>query len=111
VATRSASRPIVACSASTAIPTRTAPSPATGWPGRASAPSPCATTVSLGRPAPWFTSHDTITDNGNDTIDVREFRPDDEPDKVDCGPGTDTVFVDPANTRFNREIFNPNQAI
>jgi hypothetical protein len=42
---------------------------------------------------------------------VREFRPDDEPDKVDCGPGTDTVFVDPANTRFNREIFNPNQAI
>src|SRR5215213_10245751 len=44
---------------------------------------------------------------GNDFIDVREFRPDDEPDFVDCGPGTDTVFVDPTDTHFNCEIVNP----
>ena len=44
---------------------------------------------------------------GDDTIDVREFRPDDEPDVVDCGPGTDTIFVDPTDTRLNCEILNP----
>jgi len=44
---------------------------------------------------------------GNDSIDVREFRPDDEPDFVDCGPGIDTVFVDPTDIRLNCEILNP----
>jgi Ca2+-binding RTX toxin-like protein len=44
---------------------------------------------------------------GNDIIDVREGRPDEEPDVVDCGPGTDTVFVDPTDTRLNCEILNP----
>jgi hypothetical protein len=62
---------------------------------------------------------DTIRDNtndgdvdtffggkGNDFIDVREFRPDDEPDFVDCGPGTDTVFADPNDHLTNCEIVN-----
>jgi len=41
---------------------------------------------------------------GNDTIDVQEFRKDDaDKDFVDCGPGEDTVSVDPTDTRFNCE--------
>ena len=51
--------------------------------------------------------NDTITDigvvpdvdiitggKGNDIIDVREGDLNDEQDKVDCGPGTDTIFFD-----------------
>ena len=45
---------------------------------------------------------------GNDIIDVREGDPNDAPDQVDCGPGTDTVFFDSTDTRLNCEIFNPN---
>ena len=44
---------------------------------------------------------------GNDVINVREQDPSDEPDFVDCGPGTDTVFVDANDTRLNCEILNP----
>jgi len=45
---------------------------------------------------------------GNDIIDVREGAAlNDNPDFVDCGPGTDTVFVDPTDTRLNCEILNP----
>ena len=65
--------------------------------------------------------NDTIIDNvpltdvdsifggkGNDSIDVREGAAGgDKPDFVDCGPGTDTVFVDPTDTRLNCEILNP----
>ena len=52
---------------------------------------------------------DTITGGkGNDRIDVREGAAlNDTPDVVDCGPGTDTVFVDPTDTRLNCEILNP----
>ena len=46
--------------------------------------------------------------NGNDVIDVREGDPTDAQDKVDCGPGTDTVFFDATDQRLNCEIFNPN---
>ena len=46
--------------------------------------------------------------NGDDIIDVREGALNDAPDKVDCGPGIDTVFVDANDTRLNCEIFNPN---
>src|SRR5215207_9653354 len=42
--------------------------------------------------------------NGDDVIDVRTNTPDKEPDFVDCGPGTDTVVVDPTDTRLNCEI-------
>jgi Ca2+-binding RTX toxin-like protein len=45
--------------------------------------------------------------DGNDTIDVREGDPNDAQDKVDCGPGTDTVFIDSTDLRANCEIFNP----
>jgi Ca2+-binding RTX toxin-like protein len=53
---------------------------------------------------------DTITGGkGNDSIDVREGAAlNDNPDFVDCGPGTDTVFIDANDTRLNCEIFNPN---
>jgi Ca2+-binding RTX toxin-like protein len=52
---------------------------------------------------------DTITGGkGDDIIDVREGDVNDTPDKVDCGPGTDTVFVDATDTRLNCEILNPN---
>jgi Ca2+-binding RTX toxin-like protein len=65
--------------------------------------------------------NDTIVDNdsnvpdidvitggdGNDTIDVREGDPNDAQDKVDCGPGTDTVFIDSTDLRPNCEIINP----
>jgi Ca2+-binding RTX toxin-like protein len=45
---------------------------------------------------------------GNDIIDVREGAAGgDNPDFVDCGPGTDTVFADPTDTRLNCEILNP----
>ncbi|HEX5991006.1 MAG TPA: hypothetical protein VFY70_00435 [Thermomicrobiales bacterium] len=44
---------------------------------------------------------------GNDIIDVREGDVNDTPDQVDCGPGTDTVFVDATDTRLNCEILNP----
>ena len=45
---------------------------------------------------------------GDDTINVREGADfSDNPDVVDCGPGTDTVFVDPGDTRLNCEILNP----
>ena len=44
---------------------------------------------------------------GDDIIDVREGDPTDTPDQVDCGPGTDTVFVDATDTRLNCEILNP----
>ena len=44
---------------------------------------------------------------GNDFIDVREFRPNDEPDVVDCGPGEDTVFADPSDELTSCEIVNP----
>ena len=51
---------------------------------------------------------DTITGGkGNDTIDVREGDPNDAQDKVDCGPGTDTIFFDATDLRINCEIFNP----
>ncbi len=46
--------------------------------------------------------------NGNDTINVREGAAfSDAPDVVDCGPGTDTVIVDPGDSRLNCEILNP----
>jgi len=45
--------------------------------------------------------------SGDDIIDVREGDVNDTPDFVDCGPGTDTVFVDANDTRLNCEIFNP----
>jgi Ca2+-binding RTX toxin-like protein len=46
---------------------------------------------------------------GNDVINVREGASGgDDPDVVDCGPGTDTVVVDPTDTRLNCEILNPN---
>ena len=64
--------------------------------------------------------NDTIVDNGNvpdidnitggdgnDTINVREGDPNDAQDKVDCGPGTDTVFIDSTDLRINCEIVNP----
>jgi Ca2+-binding RTX toxin-like protein len=52
---------------------------------------------------------DTINGGkGNDIIDVREGDTADTPDKVECGPGTDTVFFDANDTRLNCEIFNPN---
>jgi Ca2+-binding RTX toxin-like protein len=64
--------------------------------------------------------NDTITDigvvpdvdiitggKGNDIIDVREGDLNDEQDKVDCGPGTDTIFFDATDLRANCEIFNP----
>jgi Ca2+-binding RTX toxin-like protein len=45
---------------------------------------------------------------GNDTINVREGASGgDDPDVVDCGPGTDAVIVDGNDTRLNCEIFNP----
>jgi Ca2+-binding RTX toxin-like protein len=44
---------------------------------------------------------------GNDIIDVREGDLNDEQDKVDCGPGTDTIFFDATDLRANCEIFNP----
>jgi Ca2+-binding RTX toxin-like protein len=45
---------------------------------------------------------------GNDTINVREGASGgDNPDIVDCGPGTDTVVVDPTDQRANCEILNP----
>jgi Ca2+-binding RTX toxin-like protein len=45
---------------------------------------------------------------GDDTINVQEGAAfSDSPDVVDCGPGTDTVFVDPTDTRLNCEILNP----
>ena len=45
---------------------------------------------------------------GNDEIDVREGAAGgDNPDFVDCGPGIDTVFVDPTDTRLNCEFLNP----
>jgi Ca2+-binding RTX toxin-like protein len=51
---------------------------------------------------------DTITGGkGNDVIDVREGALNDAQDKVDCGPGTDTVFFDATDLRTNCEIFNP----
>jgi len=46
--------------------------------------------------------------NGNDIIDVREGDLNDAQDKVDCGPGTDTIFFDATDLRANCEIFNPN---
>jgi Ca2+-binding RTX toxin-like protein len=56
-----------------------------------------------------FRDVDTILGGkGNDIIDVREGTAGgDNPDVVDCGPGTDTVFVDPTDTRLNCEILNP----
>ena len=52
---------------------------------------------------------DTITGGkGNDIIDVREGALNDAQDKVDCGPGTDTIFFDATDLRANCEIFNPN---
>ena len=45
--------------------------------------------------------------DGNDIINVREGDPNDAQDKVDCGPGTDTVFFDATDLRVNCEIFNP----
>lgn len=46
--------------------------------------------------------------NGNDTINVREGAAfSDDPDVVDCGPGTDTVIVDPTDIRIDCEILNP----
>jgi Ca2+-binding RTX toxin-like protein len=45
---------------------------------------------------------------GDDTIRVNEGDSDVDPDFVDCGPGIDTVFVDPTDTRLNCEILNPN---
>ena len=52
---------------------------------------------------------DTIFgDKGDDTIRVNEGDSDVDPDFVDCGPGIDTVFVDPTDTRLNCEILNPN---
>jgi len=53
------------------------------------------------------TLHDSATifgGKGDDVIDVRTNTPDKEPDFVDCGPGTDTVVVDPTDTRLNCEI-------
>jgi Ca2+-binding RTX toxin-like protein len=52
---------------------------------------------------------DTIFgDKGDDTINVRGGASySDNPDVVDCGPGIDTVFVDPTDTRHNCEILNP----
>ena len=64
---------------------------------------------------------DTITDigvvpdvdhifggKGNDVIDVQEGAAlNDNPDTVECGPGTDTVFVDANDTRLDCEILNP----
>ena len=45
---------------------------------------------------------------GDDTINVREGADfSDNPDVIDCGPGIDTVFVDPGDTRLNCEILNP----
>jgi Ca2+-binding RTX toxin-like protein len=52
---------------------------------------------------------DTINGGkGNDIIDVREGALNDAQDKVDCGPGTDTIFFDATDFRANCEIFNPN---
>ena len=51
---------------------------------------------------------DTIFgDKGDDTIRVNEGDSDVDPDFVDCGPGIDTVFVDPTDTRLNCDILNP----
>ena len=47
-------------------------------------------------------------EKGDDSINVREGNADFDPDFVDCGPGIDTVFVDPTDTRLNCEILNPN---
>ena len=65
--------------------------------------------------------HDTISDpfagadvdtifggKGDDVINVQEGAAfNDDPDVVDCGPGTDTVFVDANDTRLNCEFVNP----
>ena len=41
-------------------------------------------------------------------FDVREGAAlNDNPDTVECGPGTDTVFVDANDSRFDCEILNP----